>query len=336
MNTPQTNPEPGESSPPPAVDPYTIAIDVGGSHITTALVSDEGVLGQKSFPVNASQGLRACLDPVSTAIEKVFAAVPDAFGHCTGIGMAVPLLVDTFESRVVSAPRGKFEDATEVDLPAWSAERFGLPLRLEVDAHAGCLGEWIYGAGRECEDMVYVTLGTGYGTSVILRGKALRGRTSQAGILGGHLSVNAGGHQCVCPGRGCVEAETGTWAIDGIVREHPDFAASSLARHDKINYRHLIAEADTGDALAGEMFERSLGYWAASLVNLTHAYNPERIVMAGGIMQAAERIVPRMNEHIRTHVWTASDYPEVVVASHLDSSALLGCRALFAKHIDYI
>lgn len=321
---------------PTTVERYTLAIDVGGSHITVALVSDEGVVEQSSFPVDASRGLRSYLDPASRAVGELLGKVSDAASHCTGVAMAVPLLVDSFEGRVVSAPRDKFGDATGIDFHCWASESFGLPIRLEVDAHAGCLGEWIYGAGRGCEDLVYVTLGTGYGTSVILRGKALRGRTSQAGILGGHLSVNAGGHQCVCPGRGCVEAETGTWALDGIIREHPDYPASSLARYETIDYRILIEDADAGDSLAQAMFERSLNYWAASLVNLTHAYNPARIVMAGSIMNAAERIIPHMNKFLRRQVWTASDYPEVVVASHRETSALLGCRALFTHPIEYI
>jgi len=336
MKSMQPDPQGGGAVVPATTEPYTLAIDVGGSHITVALVSDQGVIEHHGFPVDAACGLRIYLDPASRAIEEILDKSPEAVGHCTGLGMAVPLLVDRLGGRVVSAPRNKFEDATEIDFQSWAVERFGLPFQLEVDAHAGCLGEWIYGAGRGCEDLVYVTLGTGYGTSVILRGKALRGRTSQAGILGGHLSVNAGGRECVCPGRGCIEAETGTWALDGIIREHPDYSSSSLPKHETVSYRVLIEEAAAGDAVAQAIFERSLNYWAASLVNLTHAYNPAKIVMAGSVMNAADRIIPFMNKFVRQNAWTASDYPEIVVASHLDTAALLGCRALFAHNIEYL
>ena len=140
----------------------------------------------------------------------------------------------------------------------------------------------------------------------------------------------------MCPGRGCVEAETGTWALDGIIRENPDFPTSGLARHETLNYRILTEEADAGDALAQAVFERSLRYWGASLVNLTHAYNPAKIVMAGSIMKASDKIIPSLNEFVRQNVWTTSDYPEVVVATHFETAALLGCRALSSHPVEYL
>jgi glucokinase len=318
------------------IEPFTLAVDVGGSHVTVALVSDGGIQARREFSVSPGLGLRRHLAAIEKSVRELFTEMPHAAEQCTGIGMAVPLLVDASLARVVSSPRGRFSDAREIDFRGWATERFQLPLRLEVDAHAGCLGEWIYGAGQGCNDLVYVTLGTGYGTSVILHGKALRGRTFQAGILGGHLSVNAGGHACVCPGHGCIEAETGTWAIDGILREQPQYHASRLAKHDTVNYRILFEEADQGDELANQIVNRNLAYWGASLVNLTHAYNPAKIIMAGSIMKAAERIIPYMNDFLLRNVWTASDYPEVVVARFFDTAVLLGARALFSSSVECI
>ncbi|MES2696349.1 MAG: ROK family protein [Verrucomicrobiota bacterium] len=308
---------------------FTLAVDVGGSHIAVALVSDDGIQAIQKFEVSAGKGLRGYLGQIEQAAKELFIEIPQASGDCHGVGMAVPLLVNAGTARVVSSPRGKFEDATAIDFRAWASERFQLPIYLEVDAHAGCFGEWVSGAGQGCDDLVYVTLGTGYGTSVILRGRLLRGRTSQAGILGGHLSVNAGGHQCVCPGRGCIEAETGTWALNGIIREHPQYRASRLAKHESVDYRTLFAEADAGDSLAKETIARNLAYWGASMVNLTHAYNPAKIVLAGSVLREADRIIPFMNDYVHRNAWTASDYPSVVPAKHYETAVLLGLHALF-------
>ena len=315
------------------ISSLTLAVDVGGSHITVALVADDGLRARRDFEVKPERGLRPYLPRIEQAVSELFVEIPTAAEQCGGLGLALPLLVDPTAARVISAPRGKFEDAPQIDFRAWANERFRLPLKLEVDAHAGCLGEWVFGAGRGCEDMVFVTLGTGYGTSVILRGRPLRGRSGLAGILGGHLSVNVDGHKCVCPGRGCAEAETGTWTLDAVVREQPDYAASALAAHATVNYRTLFAAADSGDALARRIVQRNLGYWGASLVNLTHAYNPARIVMAGSILKAAERMIPFFNDYLHRQVWTVGDYPEVVVARHIDTAALFGCRALFTREL---
>lgn len=310
--------------------PFTIAVDVGGSHISVALVGDQGVVGQRRFSVDPRLGLGPCLP----RIEQVIAELRTNSSLCSGIAMAVPMLIDPASGRVISSPKGKYEDASGIDFRGWAQARLGLNLLLEVDAHAGCLGEWVFGAGQGCEDMVFVILGTGYGSSVVIRNRLLRGRTGQAGILGGHLAVNGGGHQCVCPANGCIEAETGSWAIDAIVREQAGFAASRLSTFDKIDYSHLFRLASEGDGLAEAMLVRSLNLWGASLVNLTHAYNPARIVMAGGIIKAADRIVPFMNDYLRKSVWTASGYPEVVSGEHPDTAVLLGLRALSTRQFE--
>ena len=144
----------------------------------------------------------------------------------------------------------------DIDLQAWAETAFGLPLFLEIDAHAACLGEWIYGAGRGCRNMVYVIIGTGYGCSVIVGGRPLRGWKGLVGIRGGHIAVNAGPGQrkCVCPGYGCAEAEIGSWAIEGKAEQDPRYKESSLSRAGELNYKTLFREApESGSPCTGDL-----------------------------------------------------------------------------------
>ena len=318
---------------------YSIAIDLGGSHVSIALVNDAGIYASRTFDVNAKEGFLILVGKIEHVVLDFLGENGLTLADCKGLGLAVPMLVDAKNRKILSAPKNKFEDATVVDLNKWVESSFDLPFVLEVDAHAACLGERFFGAGQGVDDLVFVTLGTGYGTSVIIRGNYLRGKHSKAGILGGHLSVNAGesGHSCVCPGRGCIEAETGTWALNGIVKEQPEFSESSLAAFEEINYRHLFSEAKKGDALAEKMVQRSLNLWGASLVNLTHAYDPDKIIMGGGVMNAADQILPFMNQYLRDHIWTVNNqYPEVIRAEHQESAALLGLHSLLTQNITYL
>ena len=85
------------------------------------------------------------------------------------------------------------------------------------------VGEWKYGAGRDTNDLVVMTIGTGIGTSAIIEGKLLRGRHFQAGCLGGHISVQYEGRECTCGNKGCLEAYGSTWSLEGRVKEAEGF-----------------------------------------------------------------------------------------------------------------
>lgn len=317
---------------------HSIAVDIGGSHFTVALVGNDGIYESHSISADPRLGLAVVLPQIAEAVANLRESTGLDGADCLGIGLAVPMLVDYQNTRVSSAAKDKYSDAPELDLVGWARETFSLPLKLEVDAHAACLGEWKYGAAKGLEDFVYVTIGTGYGTSVVMRGRPLRGRSGLAGILGGHISVNAGitAHDCVCPSRGCIEAETGTWALGAIAAEYANFACSSLATVGKLSYRTVFEHAAAGDHLAQHLRDRNVSFWAASFVNLTHAYDPEKIIAGGGIMRSADFILPKINEHLETHTWRTSEATTAVLATHPETAALLGLHSLFSETPDFL
>jgi glucokinase len=178
---------------------------------------------------------------------------------CTGVSFAFCGIVDAGSGRVVAAPRGKFEDARELDLAGWSRSAFGLPLRLENDARLALLGEHWSGAARGYEDVAMITLGTGVGGAAMVGGRLLASRHHQAGVIGGHIPVSIDGRPCCCGGSGCAEAEASTWALPAICADWPGFADSSLATEERIDYRTLFRHYESGDAVAAEVLERSCG-----------------------------------------------------------------------------
>jgi glucokinase len=169
-----------------------------------------------------------------------------------------------------------------------------------------------------------MTLGTGVGTSAVIDGVPLRGQHGQAGCLGGHVTVNVDGVRCVCGNIGCVESEASTWALAKLARADAAFAASALARDEVLDYRAVFAHASAGDKLAVAMRDRAIRVWSAAAVTLVHAYDPELIVLGGGIMKTPEPIVSQMQAYVSAHAWVGWGMPRVVAGELGDSAALLG------------
>jgi glucokinase len=272
----------------------TLAIDIGGTRMKVGLVQAGRVLETQMIEALADQGLAKAL----VRVGEVFSALSVRAQDCTGIAISFPGLVDAPGRRVLSAPIDKFADATSLDLSGWAEEHWGLPLVMENDANMALLGEWKHGAGKGCGNLILVTLGTGIGTSVIMGQKPLRGVHHQAGCLGGHFVVRPHGRRCICGNIGCVETVASSWALPSIAGEDPDFAGSALAHEEKLDYEAVFRLAAQGDAVAQRLLDQSLEMWGIAVVNLIHAYDPERVIVSGGIMQSGSAILPAIADMV--------------------------------------
>jgi glucokinase len=231
----------------------------------------------------------------------------------------------------VISTNAKYDDAPGIDFGAWASAEFSLPLRLENDARLALLGEQHTGAARGFDDIVMVTLGTGIGGAAMMRGKLVRGRHFQAGCLGGHFLARYDGRPCTCGSIGCVEAEASTWVLPVLCREHPAFAVSPLAGHRQIGFELLLRYAAAGDRCAREVLDHCAGVWSAAIVSLIHAYDPEVVVVGGGVMKAAQELLPRFEEYVERHAWTPWGRVQVRGAALGDDAALLGAIPLFEE-----
>ncbi|MCH7225934.1 ROK family protein [Haloferula sp. A504] len=238
---------------------------------------------------------------------------------------ALPLIIDPGLRRATRA-FGKFEDVTDEDFCSRAEERFGLPLLLDGDARAAAIGEWQAGAGKGSDDLVMITLGTGIGTGVIQNGYPVRGRTGMAGTLGGLSITHLGspGSDRVAPG--CTEGQVATWALPERVAAHPEFGASSLSNVSPVDYQALFSHAAQGDPLACTIRDHALEAWGALTLNLIQAFDPGRVVIGGGIMAAAEIILPPVRRFVRDHAIQPGGPVEIVAGTLGDHAALIGCE----------
>ncbi|MBV8971789.1 MAG: ROK family protein [Sphingomonadaceae bacterium] len=303
-----------------------LALDVGGSHIACAVVADDRVIARDAIDLGGDARLAVHLPRIEAALARLIAAA----GPAEAMAIAFPALLDPHRQRVLSTPKDKFEDAVGFDFAGWARQRFGVPLRMELDARMALMGELRSGALKGATDAAMLTLGTGIGSAVVIDGTLLRGKHFAAGTLGGHLSRGIDGRACICGSVGCTEADASTWALPAVAAAHRDYADSALARAAPLDFAAVFSLAASGDAVAVAVRDACIDAWATAALNLVHAYDVEIVALGGGVMAAAATIVPRIQAHVARHCWTAWGTPTVVAGTLAGDAALIGAAQLWA------
>jgi glucokinase len=311
-----------------------LVVDFGGSHAGCGLVEDRRLVASEEIDLTGATKIGLALPKVEECFRRLLQANGMTSGDCDGIAMGIPGVVDARSSRMVSA-RAKYEDSFGFDLPGWARERFGLRLRAENDARIALLGESYAGAAAGCENVIMMTLGTGIGGVAMIEGKLLRGKHSQAGCLGGHFPVLFNGRACMCGAIGCAEAEASSWALPLVAEKWPEIESSKLADvRSNLKFHQLFEAADAGDGVAIAIRERCLNVWSVAAIAMIHAFDPEILVMGGGVMKSADVIVEYMQKYLDKHAWTDWGKVQVRAAKLGNNAALLGAVPLLQEKFD--
>ncbi len=301
----------------------TLVADTGGTRIKLALMREGRILGRESFAARSDEGLAPQLPRIAQALDALCGAAQVNRDECSAFAMAFPSLIDSRTGRVLAA-YGKYADAPQLDLPQWSREILGLPLIIENDARMALLGEWQAGAGRGCDDLVMVTLGTGIGTAALIEGSVVRGRHGQAGVLGGHLTVQQDGRQCTCGNRGCAEAEASTSVLPTLAAQSREYSASPLRHSPVVDYASVFRLAREGDACGVTLKTRAIDIWSSLIVNLIHAYDPERVIVGGGVMAGEGEFFSELERMVLARAHTPWGRVAIVRSELGDAAALFG------------
>lgn len=297
-----------------------IGVDMGGTTIKLGLIRNGDLVVQGSLPAESHVSLASRLEEIA---DKVDALLAENNAEPIGIGIAFPGIIDSIHYKVLSQ-YVKYPDAQDVNFSKWATARWNIPVAVENDAKAALIGEWQFGNGKGANDLVLITLGTGVGSAVMMDGRVLSGRNFTAGNLGGHMTINLHGKVCNCGNIGCVETEGSTWALADAVQSAPEFSRSTLSKESDIHFKNLFTHAAQGDILATQVRDNCLQAWSLGIINLIHAFDPERVVVAGGIMESQHILLPYIQRMINTHAWVKNNPPQLLAAAHPQTAALLG------------
>lgn len=314
------------------MDKPAISIDLGGTHAVVAVVRGNELLSTREIALDHAQDLRPVLDIFARHSRDMLQELGMQASDCLGVALGFCGLADARTGRVISTNK-KYEDAPGIDFSAWSMQELGLPFAIENDARMALLGERQAGAARNYDNIVMITLGTGIGGAAMIEGKLLRGRHAQAGCLGGHLPARVGGHLCSCGAIGCSEAEASGWALPGIAKEWDGFGGSPLAKREKIDFRSVFELAADGDRVSKEIRDYCIQVWSTAAVGLIHAYDPELIVIGGGVMRSADVILPPITEYVHKYAWTPWGKVKIVAAELGNHAGLFGAAPLLSGKV---
>jgi glucokinase len=284
----------------------SIAVDLGGTNLRIAAVGADGKLLEKvTLGTETQKGRDFVIAEMTEAIQLLAAKYKSA-GELVGIGIGVPGFIDMETGTVVHSP----------NLPGWVnfpvreeiERRLQTQVILENDANAAAMGEKWLGAGRNFDDMIMYTLGTGVGGGIIQNGRIWHGMTGMAGELG-HYCIEPDGHPCGCGSRGCLEQYASATAIVRMATEAlesgnaPDLA--DAARGDvEFSSRGIYQLAIQGHPSAQKIYQRvgqALGIGIAGMIN---ALNLPMYVIGGGVSSAWDAFAPTMLEEIKFRSFT--------------------------------
>jgi glucokinase-like ROK family protein len=266
------------------------------------------------------------------ALERLVAAVHKEFAYdLVGIGIGIPGIYDYQRETVVLA---EHLDWMHVELAKMVRERLNLNVYVVNRANAAALGEKWYGAGRGCDDLVFINVGSGIKAGLIVGGSLFSGSNGSAGEIG-HMTIALDGPVCVCGKRGCLEALASTTAIVARVKalaragkaltspEHPPAAVEALTRQE------VLAAARAGDPGVLSVFREAGTYIGIAVANLINVFNPKRVILGGLVSQAPAEFLEAIKQAAELHAfgipWQAAD---IVVAELGQDAVAIGAAAL--------
>jgi glucokinase len=271
---------------------YGIGLDLGGTNLRAAAIDANGkMLDKVEGKTQYSEGREAILTDMVAAIETIRQRYSG--GSLAGIGVGVPGFISMKEGVIANC--NNIPSLENFPIRDELSRRLGTTVILENDANAAALGEKWIGAGREYNDLVMLTLGTGIGGGIISGGKVLRGINGMAGELG-HITAVPYGNPCGCGNSGCVEKHASATAIIGMGR--------MLGLGTNLTAKDVYDKAMEGNERAQRIFismGQSIGIVLAMLVN---AFNFPLYLIAGGVIAGWDLFAPSMLEETRKRSFT--------------------------------
>lgn len=304
---------------------YAIGIDLGGTNVKIALVNKRGNILVKQTLITQSYLLKE--DLISAVINKteVILSYPRIKRKdIMGIGIGLPGLVDS--ERGIVHYFVNIKGWKNVPLAKIFRRHFNLPTFIDNDVNATTLAELRFGAGRGAKNLICLTLGTGVGGGVVVNGELYRGSTLSAGELG-HIPLERDGLRCNCGGYGCVERYVGNnYLVENVksqIRKGKRTIIAKLVNNklSKITPRVITEAAKKGDKFAICVWRNTgenLGIVLAGIVNF---FNPERIVIGGGVAKAGKLLFDSIIKTVRLRAMELPGKKVKIVRARLGEDA---------------
>ena len=315
------------------MDRVVIGVDLGGTNTRTALVNREGiVLDKQKEATVAAGGHEQVIAKLIGNINRQRENAGRLGRTVIAVGVGAPGVIHEQTGVVVKSPN--FPDWNNLPLRKTLELELGIPVFIENDANAAALGEQWRGAGSGIKSMIFLTLGTGVGGGIILGGRIWHGADGMAGEVG-HMTISPDGRQCGCGNTGCLEmyaSSRGIVMTFGEIWSQQDAAAPLPPG---ITSEQVYQAARSGDHIAVRAMQdmgRSLGIGIANLINI---FNPEMVVIGGGVRDAWDLFIDATRDEIRRRAFEYPAERTKILPSVLgDDAGMVGAAAVALQKIE--
>lgn len=312
-------------------DKLVIAADLGGTNLRAATIDRQGQIHERiKQQTPKAEKASEIVSAIVGAARECERRSASAGSEISALSIVVPGTVQVENGVVMKAPNVPALDGFR--LAAALQSELQWPVVLENDANAAAVGEMWMGAGRGRQTIICITLGTGVGGGIILNGRLWRGVDGSAGELG-HIGIEPfGGVACTCGSRGCLEVYASATAIVRMTREaRPRYPNSPLHTSDELTAKSVYEQGLAGDELALEVFRRMGIYLGVGLASFINIFNPELIVIGGGVAAGWELFIAHVREQIMERAFPLpARRAEILRAECGDDAGILG-----AAHIAF-
>lgn len=314
-------------------DPKLLGIDLGGTTTKFAIMRPQGEIQQRwSIQTDVLNDGNNIIPNIIDSINHHLQLYQMSAKQFQGIGIGTPGSVDYQTGMVDSAFNLNW------DRPMALKEQIELhtniPVQVENDANVAALGERWLGAGKNADNVAFVTLGTGVGGGIIINGQIVHGQGGSAGEIG-HMTINPQGYRCTCGKRGCLETVASATGIVHVARDYAQEYAgdselkASLDNGDDLTAKDVFDLAKQNDPLALKVTHAVCDQLGLALSIVAVTINPQYIIIGGGVSNAGDFLLQRVRESYNRYVFSSVKKTTTLTLATLGNEAgVIGAASL--------
>jgi len=305
-----------------------IGIDLGGTETKIGLLNIHGdILKKKIIATNVEKGFKNVISKIGYSVLEMLKNENLTKEEILGIGIGSPGSVDRHSGTVLFSPN--FPDWQYAPLTEQLEEITKIKSFVENDANAFALGEWAFGKHKRCKNIIGLTLGTGVGGGVIINDQLLVGANGFAAELG-HMIVQPEGPLCGCGSHGCIESYA---SAPSIVRQameyYKKFPESYLFEKEKLSAKDIFDTARKNELVSKLVVDKITTMLAVGISNYVHIFNPEYVIIGGGVSKAGDILLNPLIEKTSRYLWPSfKDTFNIELSNLVEDAGIKGAASI--------
>ena len=298
--------------------PVRIGVNIGGTDTMIGLVDvHQKLVAMEKFPTNAQRPAEEVIAEIGQRILEFLDKQGITMDQCVGTGIGVPGTVDRKAGKVIYSNNIHWEN---VEIAGLIEKQLPIPVRIANNADCAALGEEVAGAGKEYQDVVMLTLGTGVGGGIILDGEIYEGKSIGGGELG-HMVIIENGEPCTCGRKGCLEAYA---SVTALKRDAKRVSGKSMTTVE------IFSAAKNGDTRICEVVDTYIRRLGVGIVNIVNVFRPQLVLIGGELCEQGEALLEPLRIMVKNGCFGGEkgELPEIEIASLGNRAGMIGAASL--------